>query len=62
MKESLMSLYTLPISVSDLTQLQLGIELFSNTAEATTEAGLITNPPNTVYSGSSGNRVGDLTR
>jgi hypothetical protein len=45
-----MSLYTLPVSVSDLTQLQLGIEFFTNPAEATTEAGLIANPPNTVYS------------
>jgi hypothetical protein len=42
-----MSLYALPVSTSDLTQLQLGIEFFTNTSEATTEAGLITNPPNT---------------
>lgn len=42
-----MSLFALPVSVSDLTQLQRGIEFFSNVAEATTEQGLITNPPNT---------------
>src|SRR5713101_3209187 len=42
-----MSLFALPVSVSDLTQLQLGIEFFTNTTEATTEAALITNPPNT---------------
>jgi hypothetical protein len=42
-----MSLFALPVSVSDLTQLQLGIEFFTNTTEATTEAGLITNPPST---------------
>jgi hypothetical protein len=47
-----MSLFALPVSVSDLTKLQLGIEFFTNTGEATTEAGLITNPPATptVYS------------
>jgi hypothetical protein len=47
-----MSLFTLPVSVSDLTQLQLGIEFFTNSTEATAEAGLITNPPSTstVYS------------
>src|SRR6266851_9024493 len=47
-----MSLYALPVSVSDLTRLQLGIEFFTNTTEATTEAGQITNPPATptVYS------------
>jgi hypothetical protein len=47
-----MSLFALPVAVNDLTQLQLGIELFTNTTEATTEQGLITNPPSTptVYS------------
>jgi hypothetical protein len=47
-----MSLFALPVSVSDLTKLQLGIEFFTNTTEATTEAGQITNPPSTptVYS------------
>jgi hypothetical protein len=47
-----MSLFALPVSVSDLTQLQLGIEFFTNTTEATAEAGKITNPPSTptVYS------------
>src|SRR3984893_8926728 len=42
-----MLLYALPVSVSDLTQLQLGIEFFTDTGEATTEAGQITNPPST---------------
>ena len=42
-----MSLFALPVSVSDLTKLQLGIEFFTNTTEATAEAGLITNPPST---------------
>jgi hypothetical protein len=47
-----MSLFALPVSVSDLTQLQLGIEFFTNTSEAKTEQGQITNPPSTptVYS------------
>jgi hypothetical protein len=47
-----MSLFALPVSASDLTQLQLGIEFFTDTTEATTEAGQITNPPSTptVYS------------
>jgi hypothetical protein len=47
-----MSLFALPVSASDLTQLQLGIEFFTNAGEATTEAGQITNPPSTptVYS------------
>jgi hypothetical protein len=47
-----MSLYALPVSVSDLTQLQLGIEFFTNPGEATTLKGQITNPPDTptVYS------------
>lgn len=47
-----MSLYALPVSTSDLTQLQLGVEFFTNTNEATTEAGQITNPSSTptVYS------------
>jgi hypothetical protein len=42
-----MSLYVLPVSVSDLTQLQFGLEFFTNTTEATNEAALITNPPYT---------------
>jgi hypothetical protein len=48
----MMSLFALPVSVSDLTGLQRGIEFFTNTVEATAEAGLITNPPSTptVYS------------
>jgi hypothetical protein len=48
----MMSLFALPVSVSDLTKLQLGIEFFTNPGEATTEAGQITNPPATptVYS------------
>jgi hypothetical protein len=45
-----MSLYALPVSASDLTQLQLGIEFFSNTTEATAEAALITNETATVSS------------
>jgi hypothetical protein len=47
-----MSLYALPVSANDLIQLQRGIEFFTNTTEATTEAGQITNPPSlpTVYS------------
>src|ERR1700730_67924 len=42
-----MSLFAVPVSVNDLTLLQLGIEFFTNTGEATTEAGQITNPPST---------------
>jgi hypothetical protein len=47
-----MSLYTLPVSVTDLTQLQQGIEFFTNTTEAATEAGLINapTPSSTVFS------------
>src|SRR6476646_11065917 len=47
-----MSLFALPVSASDLSQLQQGIEFFTNSNEATTEAGQITNPPSTptVYS------------
>jgi hypothetical protein len=45
-----MSLYILPVSVSDLTQLQLGIEFFPDTTEATTEAGLINQQTATVDS------------
>jgi hypothetical protein len=47
-----MSLFALPVSLSELTQLQLGVEFFTNTTEATTELGLFTNPPGvpTVYS------------
>jgi hypothetical protein len=36
-----MSLYALPVSTSDLTQLQLGIEFFTNVPDATDEAALI---------------------
>ena len=32
-----MSLFALPVTVSDLTTLQSGIQFFTNTAEATTE-------------------------
>src|SRR5712691_7915930 len=39
-----MSLYALPVSVSDLTQLQTGIEFFTNPGEAAALAQLI-NPP-----------------
>src|SRR6202521_4143071 len=47
-----MFLFSLPVSANDLIQLQRGIEFFTNTTEATTEAGQITNPPSlpTVYS------------
>jgi hypothetical protein len=41
-----MSLYNLPVSVSDLEQLQLGIEFLVNPTDATNEAALITNAPN----------------
>jgi hypothetical protein len=44
-----MSLYALPVSTSDLTQLQLGIEFFTNTTEATTEAAAINAGTDTVY-------------
>jgi hypothetical protein len=47
-----MSLYALPVTVTDLTQLQQGIEFSTDTNEAMTEVGLI-NPPtqsSTVYS------------
>ena len=40
-----MSLTALPVTVSDLTQLQQGVEFFTNTSEATTEAAAI-NAPN----------------
>src|SRR5271165_3155576 len=36
-----MSLFALPVTVSDLTTLQQGIEFFTNTAEATAQAALI---------------------
>jgi hypothetical protein len=36
-----MSLFALPVSVADLTQLQQGIQFFTNTAEATAEAAAI---------------------
>src|SRR6516225_6106363 len=42
-----MSLFALPVSASDLNDLQFGIEFFTNPTEATNEAALITNPPNT---------------
>ena len=42
-----MSLFVRPVSATDLTQLQLGLEFFTNPTEAMTEAGLITDPPNT---------------
>ena len=48
-----MSLTALPVTVTDLTQLQQGIQFFTNTAEATAEAALINaNTPGgpTVYS------------
>jgi hypothetical protein len=45
-----MSLYALPVSVSDLTQLQLGLEFSINTTEATTEVGLINQQTATVDS------------
>ena len=47
-----MSLFVRPVSASDLTQLQLGIEFFTDTNEANVEADLITDPPGTptVYS------------
>src|SRR5262245_33450010 len=40
-----MSLYALPVSVSDLTTLQNGIQFFTNVPQATQEAALINNPP-----------------
>jgi hypothetical protein len=40
----LMSLFALPVTVADLTTLQLGVEFFSNTAEATAEAAAINAP------------------
>jgi hypothetical protein len=45
-----MSLYALPVSVSDLTQLQQGIEFFTNTAEATAAAAQINAGSLTVFS------------
>ena len=39
-----MSLFALPVTVADLTQLQQGIEFFTNTAEATAEAAAINAP------------------
>jgi hypothetical protein len=45
-----MSLYTPPVSVSDLIQLQLGFEFFPDTTEVTTEAGLINQQTATVES------------
>jgi len=47
-----MPLSALPVSISDLTQLQRGIEFFTDTNEATIEAGLINSPAQTatVYS------------
>jgi hypothetical protein len=47
-----MSLYARPVSPSDLTQLQLGIEFLTDSNEANAEASQITDPPNlpTIYS------------
>jgi hypothetical protein len=45
-----MSLYALPVSVSDLETLQQGIECYTNAPEATTEAALITTGTATVAS------------
>ena len=42
-----MSLNALPVSVSDLTTLQSGIQFFTNTAEATSEMGAINAPGST---------------
>src|SRR5215467_413341 len=39
-----MSLFTLPVTVSDLTTLQQGIQFFTNTAEATAQAAAINTP------------------
>jgi hypothetical protein len=39
-----MSLFALPVTVSDLTNLQQGIEFFTNTAEATAQAAVINTP------------------
>jgi hypothetical protein len=40
-EEPRMSLYALPVSVSDLTALQQGIQFFTNVAEAATEAAAV---------------------
>ena len=45
-----MSLTALPVTVSDLTQLQQGIEFFTNTAEATAQAATINAPGTTTAS------------
>jgi len=45
-----MSLTALPVTVSDLTQLQQGIEFFTNTAEATAQAASINAPGTTTAS------------
>jgi hypothetical protein len=51
MKEGPMSLFGLPVSDVDLTELQLGIEFFTKPSEASTEADRITNlQKSTVYS------------
>jgi hypothetical protein len=42
-----MSLFTLPVTVNDLIQLQFGLQFLTDTSEATTEAGQITDPPGT---------------
>jgi hypothetical protein len=42
-----MSLTALPVSVSDLTQLQQGVQFSTNTAEATAEAAAINAPGST---------------
>jgi len=45
-----MSLFALPVTVSDLTTLQSGIQFFTNTAEATAEVGSINAPGTTTDS------------
>ena len=44
-----MSLTSLPVTAADLLQLQLGIEMFQNTTEATAEAAAINAGTDTVY-------------
>jgi hypothetical protein len=45
-----MSLFALPVTVSDLTTLQSGIQFFTNTAEATAQAAMINTPGTTTSS------------
>src|SRR5260370_25860052 len=45
-----MSLYILPASINDLTQLQLGIEFFTNVTEVTNGAALINSAQDSVFS------------